>query len=44
MHSVLGISLLASPPTSCAFRIAWGVADLLVNFLLGFGLITHSPS
>lgn len=31
-------------PISCAFRMAWGVAGLLVNFLLGFGLLTHSPS
>lgn len=41
LHSVLGISLLASHPISWAFWMASGVADLLVGFLLGFGLITH---
>ncbi len=41
LHSVLGISLVASHPISWAFWLASGVADLLVGFLLGFGLITH---
>ena len=41
IHSVLGISLLSSHPLTWTFWTASGVADLLVGFLLGFGLITH---
>ena len=41
IHSVLGISMLGSHPLQWAFWTASGVADLLVGFLLGFGLITH---
>ncbi|MBX3191260.1 MAG: hypothetical protein KF782_03455 [Labilithrix sp.] len=41
LHSVLGLSLLATHPLSWAFWMLSGVADLLVGFLLGFGLITH---
>ena len=41
LHSVLGVSMLAHYPLSWAFWMASGVADLLVGFLLGFGLITH---
>lgn len=41
IHSVLGVSMLASHPLTWAFWTASGVADLLVGFLLGFGLITH---
>jgi hypothetical protein len=41
LHSVLGISMLAHYPMHWAFWMASGVADLLVGFLLGFGLITH---
>lgn len=40
-HSVLGASLLASHPLMWIFWLLSGVADLLVGFLLGFGLITH---
>jgi hypothetical protein len=41
LHSVLGISLLGSHPLYWTFWMLSGVADLLVGFLLGFGLITH---
>lgn len=41
IHSVLGASLLASHPLMWIFWLLSGVADLLVGFLLGFGLITH---
>ena len=41
LHSVLGISLLGSHPLTWVFWLLSGVADLLVGFLLGFGLITH---
>lgn len=41
LHSVLGISLLSSHPLTWVFWMLTGVADLLVGFLLGFGLITH---
>ncbi len=41
LHSVLGISLLGSHPLQWVFWMLCGVADLLVGFLLGFGLITH---
>lgn len=39
--SVTGLSLLSSHPVSWIFWTLSGVADLLVGFLLGFGLITH---
>ena len=41
LHSVLGMSLLGSHPLQWVFWMLSGVADLLVGFLLGFGLITH---
>lgn len=41
LHSVLGISLLGSHPVVWVFWLLSGLADLLVGFLLGFGLITH---
>lgn len=41
ISSVLGISLLSSHPLTWVFWMLSGVADLLVGFLLGFGLITH---
>lgn len=41
IHSVLGISLLSTHPLNWIFWTLSGVADLLVGFLLGFGLITH---
>ena len=41
LHAVLGVSLLASHALIWAFWMLSGVADLLVGFLLGFGLITH---
>jgi len=41
LHSVLGLSLLGSHPLTWTFWMLSGVADLLVGFLLGFGLITH---
>ena len=41
LHSVLGIALLGSHPLTWVFWLLSGVADLLVGFLLGFGLITH---
>ena len=41
IHSVLGVSLLSSHPLTWTFWTMSGVADLLVGFLLGFGLITH---
>jgi hypothetical protein len=40
-HSVLGISLLSSHPLQWIFWTLSGLADLVVGFLLGFGLITH---
>lgn len=41
LQSILGISMLGSHPGVWAFWLLSGVADLLVGFLLGFGLITH---
>ena len=41
LHSVLGIALLSSHPLNWVLWTLSGVADLLVGFLLGFGLITH---
>jgi hypothetical protein len=41
LHSVLGVALLSSHPLQWVFWLLSGVADLLVGFLLGFGLITH---
>ena len=41
LQAVLGVSLLASHALIWAFWMLSGVADLLVGFLLGFGLITH---
>ena len=41
LHAVLGMSLLGSHPLMWVFWLLTGVADLLVGFLLGFGLITH---
>jgi hypothetical protein len=41
IHSVTGISLLSSHPLTWTFWTLSGAADLLVGFLLGFGLITH---
>jgi hypothetical protein len=41
LHAVLGISLLASHAMIWSFWMLSSVADLLVGFLLGFGLITH---
>jgi hypothetical protein len=41
LHAVLGMSLLASHPIVWIFWLLASVADLLVGFLLGFGLITH---
>lgn len=41
LHSVLGVGLLGSHPLQWVFWMLSGVADLLVGFLLGFGLITH---
>ena len=41
IHSVLGMSMLASHPLVWVFWLLSGIADLLVGFLLGFGLITH---
>lgn len=41
LHSVMGISLLGTHPMMWTFWMLSGVADLLVGFLLGFGLITH---
>ena len=41
LHAVLGMSLLKSHPLMWVFWLLTGVADLLVGFLLGFGLITH---
>jgi len=41
VHSVLGLSLLSTHPLSWTFWMLSGVADLLVGFLLVFGLITH---
>jgi hypothetical protein len=40
-HSVLGMAMLASHPLVWVFWLLSGIADLLVGFLLGFGLITH---
>jgi hypothetical protein len=41
LHSVLGVALLGSHPLQWVFWMLCGAADLLVGFLLGFGLITH---
>ena len=41
IHSVLGMSMLSSHPLVWVFWLLSGIADLLVGFLLGFGLITH---
>lgn len=41
LHAVLGMSLLATHALIWAFWMLSSVADLLVGFLLGFGLITH---
>jgi hypothetical protein len=41
IHSALGITLLSTHPLQWVFWLLSGVADLLVGFLLGFGLITH---
>lgn len=41
LGSVTGMSLLSSHPLTWIFWMLSGVADLLVGFLLGFGLITH---
>lgn len=38
---ITGMSLLSTAPLMWAFWAASGVSDLLVGFLLGFGLITH---
>lgn len=40
LHSVLGIGMLGSFPLRWTFWLLCGLADLLVGFLLGFGLIT----
>lgn len=39
--SVTGLSMLSTAPLAWIFWTLSGVADLLVGFLLGFGLITH---
>lgn len=36
-----GMSLLSTAPLRWIFWTASGVSDLLIGFLLGFGLITH---
>lgn len=41
IHSVLGVSMLGSHPLTWTFWLLSGIADLLVGFLLGLGLITH---
>lgn len=41
LHSVMGISLLSTHALTWIFWLLSGIADLLVGFLLGFGLITH---
>ncbi len=41
IRGVLGISLLATHPLTWIFWMCSAAADLLVGFLLGFGLITH---
>ena len=41
LHCLMSISLLSSHPLQWVFWTLSGVADLLVGFLLGFGLITH---
>ncbi len=41
LHAVLAMSLLGSHALMWVFWLLSGVADLLVGFLLGFGLITH---
>jgi hypothetical protein len=40
LQSISGISLLAHRPLFWVFWLASSVADLVVGFLLGFGLIT----
>lgn len=41
IFSILDIGLLSTAPIHWVFWMLSGVADLLVGFLLGFGLITH---
>jgi len=41
LHSVMSISMLSTHALQWVFWTLSGVADLLVGFLLGFGLITH---
>ena len=41
IHSVTSISMLSGHALQWIFWTLSGVADLLVGFLLGFGLITH---
>lgn len=38
---VSGMSMISVAPLNWAFWAASGISDLLVGFLLGFGLITH---
>ena len=40
-HSLTSIAMLSAHPLQWVFWTLSGVADLLVGFLLGFGLITH---
>jgi hypothetical protein len=41
LGAVTGLSLLSASPLMWVFWALSGVSDLLVGFLLGFGLITH---
>lgn len=41
VRAVTGISLLGEAPIIWTLWLLSGLADLLVGFLLGFGLITH---
>ena len=41
LHVFLSMGLLGSHPIAWVFWLLTGLADLLVGFLLGFGLITH---
>lgn len=41
LQSVLNVSMLGAAPLTWVFWLLSGIADLLVGFLLGFGLITH---
>jgi hypothetical protein len=41
LHSVMNLALLKTHALTWVFWTLSGVADLLVGFLLGFGLITH---